>query len=90
MEFEWDEAKNQKNIRERGISFASGSRIFAGPVLQKLDNRRNYGEERIKVLSVVEGIILSVVYTMRGTTCRIISVRRANKNERRAYRQIYP
>jgi hypothetical protein len=33
MEFEWDEAKHAKTLRDRGIGFDDGARIFAGPVL---------------------------------------------------------
>ena len=32
IEFEWDEAKHAKTLRDRGIGFDDGARIFAGPV----------------------------------------------------------
>ena len=44
MEFEWDEAKHAKTLRDRGIGFDDGARIFAGPVLIWEDARREYGE----------------------------------------------
>lgn len=50
MEFEWDENKNQENQRKHGISFQKAAKIFEGRVLRKVDNRRNYGEERISAL----------------------------------------
>jgi uncharacterized DUF497 family protein len=90
MDFEWDERKNQVNIAKHGISFLSASRVFRGPVINKPDDRHDYGETRMIAIGVAEGREIAVVYTMRGDTCRIISVRRAGRDERRAYRQIYP
>ncbi len=43
MEFEWDEAKHAGTLRDRGIGFDDGARIFAGPVLIWEDARREYG-----------------------------------------------
>lgn len=90
MEFEWDEKKNQENIKKHGISFKHAVKTFNGHVLEWIDDRRDYGEERIIALGRSERTILSVVYTMRGNTLRIISVRRATKDERRKYLAVYP
>ncbi len=46
MDFEWDEAKNQQNIAKHGIDFENAKHIFDKPVLLRLDDRRNYGENR--------------------------------------------
>jgi hypothetical protein len=90
MEFEWDERKNQENIQRHGIDFTIGARIFAGPVVRKPDDRKDYGEFHYIAFGSVEQEILAVVYTLRGIRYRIISTRRANRRERRAYRQVYP
>jgi hypothetical protein len=90
MDFEWDEGKNEANIAKHGISFLSAARIFDGPTLEFVDERRGYGETRVAAIGVIGEADLLVIYTMRGDTCRIISARRANRNERRAYRQIFP
>ena len=58
--------------------------------LEWIDDRRDYGEERIIALGRDERTILFVVYTMRDNTLRIISARRATKNERRKYLAVYP
>jgi uncharacterized protein len=34
MDFEWDEAKNRRNLAKHGISFEEAARVFAGPILQ--------------------------------------------------------
>jgi hypothetical protein len=73
MGVEWDENKNRLNIQKHGISFREAALIFQGPTLEKVDDRRDYGEERIIALGVANRRILSVVYTMRGNNRRIIS-----------------
>ncbi len=90
MAFECDAAKNAANIAKHGIDFEDAIRIFDGPVLEKADDRRNYGEVRIIAFGVVDDRELAVVYTMRGERRRIISARRAHSSERKAYREAYP
>jgi uncharacterized protein len=78
MAFEWDAAKNTANFAKYGIDFRDAVRIFEGPVLEKVDRQRDYGEERIAAVGVAMGLELYVVYTIRGDKRRIISARRAN------------
>ena len=90
MEFEWDEAKNEANMAKHGISFRGAARIFDGPTLAFEDDRRDYGETRMVATGLLGDREIHVVYTMRGELCRIISARRARRDERRAYRQVFP
>ncbi len=90
MNFEWDEGKNEANVAKHGVDFDEAIGMFDGPVLESIDDRRDYGETRIAATGVAQGRELLVVYTMRGEVRRIISARRARRNERRAYRQTYP
>jgi len=85
--FEWDEAKSERNLAERGCNFAFAARIFEGSTIEHEDRRRDYGERRVVAIGQVEDIILTVVYTPRVDALRIISARRANRRERRAYDQ---
>jgi uncharacterized DUF497 family protein len=85
MDFEWDEAKQAKTLRERGLGFDDGARIFEGRVAIWQDDRRDYGEERFRAVGESEGDVLHVVFTWRGETRRIISVRRANQKETRLW-----
>jgi uncharacterized DUF497 family protein len=66
MLFEWGEAKNRRNLSERGFGFEYAARIFSGSTLEKPDNRREYGEVRIQAIGRVIDDILFVVYTDRG------------------------
>ncbi len=75
MEFEWDENKRQSNLSKHGIDFVRAASIFSSPILEKEDNRYDYGESRFIALGETNGIVLFVVYTMRGSVYRIISAR---------------
>ncbi|MGA0594433.1 BrnT family toxin [Enterovirga sp. CN4-39] len=85
MEFDWHIAKSERNRAERGFGFDAAALIFEGPVLEFLDSRRDYGETRIKALGLVDGVLLSVVYTDRENVRWIISARRASRKERRVW-----
>ncbi len=56
-----------------------------------IDDREEYGEERVNLLGMCGGLILHVTYTERGERRRIISARRATRNEQdRYYRENAP
>ncbi|MGB6539296.1 MAG: BrnT family toxin [Xanthobacteraceae bacterium] len=85
MLLEWDEAKSRRNLNERGFDFEYAARVFLGPTLERLDNRREYGEVRVQVIGRVIDNILFVVYTDRGDARHIISARLASRKERRLW-----
>jgi len=82
MNFDWHDAKHERNLRERGFGFDFAALIFVGRVLTQIDDRRDYGEVRIKAIGEVDGIVLAVIYTDREDVRWIISARKANKKER--------
>ena len=82
VEFEWDPAKSEATYSLRGFDFTRAAEIFAGRLLEWSDDRRPYGEIRMRALGFSAGEILHVVYTRRGTVIRIISARQANRKER--------
>lgn len=92
MEFEWDDAKANDNLRKHGVSFAAAALAFRDPfAVEWIDERQPYGEERIVLLGSSGGIVLTVIYTERGPRIRIISARRATKHEQdHYYRQNSP
>ncbi len=86
MQFEWDEAKNQINIDKHGIDFVDVVDIFNHPMLTLLDEREDYGEDRWIGVGWIKSLIGVVVYTERfDDVIRIISARKATKNEVRRY-----
>jgi uncharacterized DUF497 family protein len=80
-EFEWDEAKSQECPEKRGFDFAFASRLWERRVIEREDNRRDYGEVRIRALGRIGDQYFVVVFTWRGASGRIISARRANEKE---------
>lgn len=85
-EFEWNDDKAARNWRIHGVSFQHARIVFKDPRgIEWVDDRENYGEERINLLGMCNGVILHVTYTERGETIRIISARRAEKHEQDIY-----
>jgi uncharacterized protein len=85
IEFEWDEQKRLSNLQKHGIDFVRACQIFDGYTVDFEDNRYDYGEKRFIAIGKTNGQILTVVYTYRGDTIRLISARLANKYERNIY-----
>lgn len=86
MEFEWDTLKEKTNQRKHGISFVEAVPVFLDPFrIEHHDDREEHGEDRWRTVGLVNGFELVVVYTMRGESIRIISVRKAESYERRTY-----
>jgi uncharacterized protein len=94
VRFVWDEEKSDRNLADRGFDFAFAAVIFAGPTLERIDTRQDYGEVRRIALGIADGIPLTVVYTDRAeageVVRRIISARVSSRRERQAYRQVFP
>jgi len=88
MEFEWDLAKEAANVAKHGITFTDATSVFDDPhVLTEDSTKPEYGEERSLAIGEVAGRLATVVYTDREQRRRIISARRARKNERERYDQ---
>lgn len=89
MRFEWDNAKNQANIRKHGIDFNDAKEMFNHPMLALQDDRYEYGEERWIGIGWIKKLIGVVIYVERhDDTIRIISARKATKHEVLRYEQI--
>lgn len=87
LEFEWDPAKSEATFADRGIDFAFAVRVFQGPVLETVADRE--GEARVRAVGEIDGVFYTVIYTVREGRYRIISARRAWKNEQREFRAVY-
>jgi uncharacterized DUF497 family protein len=85
IRFEWDDAKNERCLRDRGFGFADILPAFLDPNRHVERDERDYGEERFKLYGRVAGRLFVIVYTGRGTATRIISARKANARERDQY-----
>ena len=85
MRFVWDEAKRKSNLAKHGLDFADAHRVFAGIVVEKLDTRFDYGEQRMIAVGMLDAVVVLMVHVERGDCVRIISMRQATKNETNFY-----
>lgn len=82
----WDEEKRKVNIKKHYIDFFDIVEAFDGRFsVQKQDTRFNYGESRYNRLTMMNGLVIHITFTIRESSYRLISARRANKKERDIY-----
>jgi uncharacterized protein len=88
MKFEWDEAKRRRNLAQHGIDFPDAINLFSGrPVLMMPSPY--VGEDRLLATGLLGERFITAVFTWRGDTIRLISVRSARRAERREYNENY-
>ena len=81
MRFTWDDAKRTSNLKAHGLDFVDAAEVFSGPTFTFEDSRFSYTEERLVTLGLLRGYVVSIVHTETLRTIRIISFRKATKNE---------
>ena len=87
MTIEFDPDKDAANLAKHHVSLAFAEKIFDDVDYVILPTiRPSDGEERFKAFGSVDGKLWTVVHTFRGNKIRVISVRRSNAGEQRAYR----
>jgi hypothetical protein len=88
VKFEWDEEKNEENIRKHGVDFADAWEIFEAPMRVALDAGEDYGEDRLNGIGLLGNRVVVVVFAERGEDIiRIISLRKALKHERKKFEE---
>ncbi len=87
MHYEWDEPKRRRNLRKHGIDFADAVQVFDGLTVTLEDSRFEYGETRFLTLGLLRTHVVVIVHTETEEVIRIISVRKATKNEEIHYYQ---
>jgi uncharacterized DUF497 family protein len=86
MPFEWDEKKNEANLRTHGIDFNHVPEIFNSPMIINIDDRFPYDEKRYIGIGFLRNIIAVVAFVETvGDVIRIISARKANKHESKIF-----
>jgi uncharacterized DUF497 family protein len=81
MEIEFDEAKRLKTLEERGLDFARAQEVFESASIDVPDERFDYGEQRWITYGWLDGRQVAMVWTARGDTRRIISMRHMHERE---------
>ena len=87
--FEWDENKRRSTLKKHGIDFEDAARILVKQAVVRTRSDR-LSEKRWIATGAIDERIISVVYTFRRNVIRIITARRARKNEKREYYKIHP
>ncbi|HEV2619396.1 MAG TPA: BrnT family toxin [Acidobacteriaceae bacterium] len=85
MAFEWDEVKAASNLEKHGIDFPLARRVFLDTDRLEFESHGEYDERRWTVTGLIDNRLLVLIYTIRGERYRLISARRADRNERRRY-----
>jgi uncharacterized DUF497 family protein len=87
MSYAWDEQKRRANVKKHGIDFIDIPELFDGDIVILPDERFNYGETRFIAIGILRNQVIVVAYTERSENIRIISARKATKNEQTYYFQ---
>ena len=92
--FEWDPVKEKQNIKKHDINFQRASKIFVDPLaISIFDEEHSEDEERwITIGAEANEVLLVVIHTFRDETLnsvviRIISARKADKDEAKQYKE---
>lgn len=87
MEFEWDENKEEINIRKHGVNFSEAQEAFYDEnAIDDFDKFHSDEEQRFALIGLSTKRLLFVSYTVRqNTIIRLISARKANQNQERFY-----
>ena len=89
LQFEWDPIKALENAKKHGVTFEEASTVFGDPLsLTISDPNHSEDEQRFLILGRSHrDRVLVVSHAERGDTVRVISARRASRQERRSYEQ---
>jgi len=89
MIFEWDEDKEIANFAKHKVNFEEAKTLFNDPLLLTFPDTA-HSEDEIRFITIgisANGSVLVLIHAERGNKIRIISCRKATKNERRFYEQ---
>lgn len=84
-EIAFDHDKSHTNVEKHGVWLNAAELLDWSSVMAYVDTRRDYGEVREVGFGVIENRLYCVVFTQRGNTMHIISMRKANKREVKSY-----
>ena len=88
MRYEWDEGKNQTNLAKHGLDFADAEEVLTRPCVTFVDDRFEYGEERLITVGLLAARVVVIAHAPRDEDrTRIISMRKANRREQKIYQK---
>jgi uncharacterized DUF497 family protein len=86
MEITWDPRKRKLTLEHRGLDFEHAAKVFAGRTADRVDDRKDYGEMRVITAGFLDGRFVVIVWTPRGDTRHVISMRYGHAKEEREAR----
>jgi uncharacterized DUF497 family protein len=86
VEIAWTEAKREKTLQERGLDFARAAEVFGGLHATRATHGGPAGETRHITAGFLDGRMVVMVWTPRGDTRHIISMRHAHAKEQRLWK----
>lgn len=85
MRYTFDPAKQAGNVAKHGVWFSDAEGFEWETALVEVDSRRNYGESRLCATGLIGDRVYVMVFNLRETSIRLISLRKANRREVRRY-----
>ncbi|PCE27432.1 hypothetical protein BWP39_02730 [Paraburkholderia acidicola] len=85
MDITFDQDKNLSNVEKHGVWLNAAALLDWSSVMAYVDTRRDYREIREVGFGIIENRLYCIVFTQRGNTMHIISMRKANKREVKSY-----
>ena len=89
LEFEWDDKKDKENSKKHGVSFDEARTVFYDEyAIQFFDPEHSEGEDRFILLGTsfkLKALVVCHCFRQEETVVRIISARKADKDEEQVY-----
>lgn len=85
--FEWDENKRRVNVAKHGFDFVGAEKVFEGVTITIEDTRFEYDETRLITIGMWDARVVVIAHTEDEKKIRIISIRKATKNEEKQFLQ---
>jgi uncharacterized DUF497 family protein len=82
----YDPRKREATLEARGLDFADADLVFEEQHFTRRDDRYPYGEDRFVSVGQLSSRVVVMVWTPRGNSRRVISMRDANAKEKKLYR----
>lgn len=89
MQYIWDDAKRQQNIKKHGIDFEEAFNFNWESAHIIRDARRDYGEDRFVAIGFIGNRLHVMAFTLRINAVRVITLRKANDRERSDYEKAF-
>ena len=87
MKLEWDAAKRRANLAKHRLDFSDAEDVFRGATFTLEDERFAYGENRFITIGMLRGTVVVIAHTEQEDVVRVISMRKATRNEEELYFQ---